>query len=73
MADTASKTSAQAELLRQSFEVLPAARRSEPNALLRALLSKLPSDNSSKQTDELTCELVKAETLKQKPPWSIVS
>ena len=67
--DPEAVTKSNATRLRESFEALPESRTGAPNALLHAVIKKMPIA-VRKAADDLEDELVKAEALGREPPWS---
>ena len=67
--DDAATSVLNADRLEASWLCLPDDQRSGKNALLRALLRKLP-DAIAKQRDDFEDELVRAETLNTSLPWT---
>ena len=67
--DDAATSVLNADRLEASWLCLPDDQRSGKNALLRALLRKLP-DAITKQHDDFEDELVRAETLNTSLPWT---
>ena len=66
--DSEALTKDNATRLRESFEALPESRTGAPNALLHAVIKKMPIA-VRKEADDLEDELVKAEALGREPPW----
>ena len=67
--DSESATKIAAAKLRGDFEALPERHRAGQNALVRALLGKLPSA-CSKQKESLEDKLIESEAMSRDAPWT---